>query len=121
MPDPLGYAIITSYPGADPSIEPALHPTSHTAVSEALALMASPDRHCGETHRVVALTALPSPQARRPRGQAILVVASAFIGLTVGLLDLTPCRCLHDRGEHRHHRPGTDCSRCGCARFGWWR
>ena len=29
------------------------------------------------------------------------------------------CRCSHDRVNHEHYRPGTDCSAqgCSCARF----
>jgi hypothetical protein len=29
------------------------------------------------------------------------------------------CRCGHDRGPHTHHRPGLDCSKCGCPWFLW--
>lgn len=30
------------------------------------------------------------------------------------------CRaCGHPRSEHRHHRPGDDCGRCGCPAWRW--
>lgn len=28
-------------------------------------------------------------------------------------------RCGHPRSEHRHHRPGADCGRCGCPAWTW--
>jgi hypothetical protein len=33
------------------------------------------------------------------------------------------CTCGHARQAHRHYRPGSDCSRCGCGRWTWkgWR
>jgi len=27
------------------------------------------------------------------------------------------CRCTHTKADHEHYRAGSDCGRCGCAKF----
>jgi ArsR family metal-binding transcriptional regulator len=52
----------------------------------------------------------------------VSVVSWALARLIQKMAGVPPlmCRCGHSFGHHDHHRPGTDCGRCGsqvCERF----